>query len=64
MRITKRPKLENMDDFYRMEWRDADKILKMSKRELLWQIWNERSNKLLFLLSGLLIGLIGGILFA
>lgn len=45
------------DGWFRKEWKDADRILSLDREGLLWQIWKERSNKLLWGMVGILFGL-------
>ncbi len=45
------------DEWFKQEWTDADRILSLDREELLWQIWKERSNKLLWGMIGVLFGL-------
>jgi len=49
-------KKEN-NEWFKQEWKDADRILKLDREGLLWHIWKERSNKLLWGIIGMLIGL-------
>ena len=53
MKVNKNEKV-----FYEMEWKDAKKILKMNKSQLLWQIWIERANKVNCILIAFLCGLL------
>jgi len=50
----------DMDGWFRKEWKDADRILCLDRDGMLWQIWKERSNKLLWGISGILLGLLIG----
>ena len=43
--------------FYKREWKDADLILNLDRASLLWQIYQERSAKLFWLLLGIIIGI-------
>lgn len=56
--------MKKIDDWYKREWKDADKILNLDREGLLLQIWKERSAKLRGILIGVLIGLVlgGGLL--
>ena len=46
-----------MNDWFKQEWSDSDRILKLDREGLLWQIWKERSNKLIWGMLGILFGL-------
>ncbi len=47
----------NMDDWARQEFPDSEKIIKMDKGELYFEIWKSRSRKTTIFLIGLLIGI-------
>jgi len=54
---------KELEDFYKREWRDADYILSLNKKDLLWQIWKERSNKVIYFGMGCIITLCAAIIF-
>lgn len=49
--------MKNTDEWFKQEWKDADRILKLDREGLLWQIWKEISNKLMWAMIGVLFGL-------
>ena len=51
-------KIEIDKEFYVREFKDSKRILSLTKDELLWEIWNERANKLNWGLIGLIIGML------
>jgi uncharacterized protein YacL len=51
------PTQNKQEEFFKREWKDYERIRKLNRNELLWEIWNERSNKLIFGLIGFIIGL-------
>ncbi len=52
---------KGIDDWFKREWKDAERILELDREGLLWQIWQERSNKLLWGMLGGMLGIIFGL---
>lgn len=50
------------EEFYEREWKDWKKIKIMKRDKLLWLIWNERANKLIWGLVGLMTGIMIGLI--
>ena len=50
------------DDWFKQEWKDADKILSLDREGMLLQIYKERSYKLMLLMIGIILGFVFRIL--
>ena len=48
------------EDFFRMEWRDAEDILKLDRFGLLMQIYSERTKKIILMMMGAIVGILVG----
>lgn len=46
------------EKFYEQEWSDWKEIKIMKKKELLWELYKERSNNLIRFITGTIIGII------